>query len=378
MARTFDNVAAGVEFSLRLFAFLRETGVKLGTLQTIACTRAIERLHACDTDALYRIYRTTLINRKEDFIPLQRVFAQLLEFYFNPGDQRESALNLRSSEQVVQVTQGAALSDTPADEDGDDAEAFGYSTAEVDQHKDFRFMVKEEFPAAMALLENIARRHAALVRRKARRANRGRVVDLRTSIRHSVKFDGDIFEWRYKRKPPTHTRLTVIVDVSGSMEVYSVFLLNFLHQLNQNRRLNIEVFVFSTDLQPLTQYFRLKNFRQMLTNVSAHFSGWSGGTKIGRAIATLNEEYAGSVSGKTLVTIMSDGWDTGDIHVLDREMARLASRAKAIVWINPLKADPGYEPLAVGMATAMPYIDEFIGGHNIDSLASFATLLNTQ
>ena len=114
----------------------------------------------------------------------------------------------------------------------------------------------------------------------------------------------------------------------------------------------------------------------MLDAVSLHFSGWSGGTKIGAAIADLNETYASVISSKSVVVIMSDGWDTGDAELLDRAMAKLSNRAKSVVWINPLKGDANYEPLALGMATARPYCDEFVSGHSIESLSKFARLLD--
>jgi uncharacterized protein with von Willebrand factor type A (vWA) domain len=324
-----------------------------------------------------RICRTTLINRKDDLLPLQRLFALLLQMYFSPEELRQSELQVKGQDSVLTVKQQVTLGDTAGvGDDGDDpADIQSYSTIDVDHHKDFRFLAKDDFPAVLKVLEQIARTHAALSRRKSKKAKRGGVIDLRSSIRESIRFDGEIFDWRFKRKIPTHTRLTVVVDVSGSMEVYSVFLLNFLHLLNQNHRLKIEVFVFSTELQPLTQYFRLKNFRRMLDNVSMHFSGWSGGTKIGQAIQSLNDTYAAAVTTKTVVTIMSDGWDTGETDLLDREMAILKRRAKSIVWINPLKGDAAYEPLALGMATARPYCDEFISGHSIAALANFAELV---
>ena len=151
--------------------------------------------------------------------------------------------------------------------------------------------------------------------------------------------------------------------------------MNFLYFLNQNRHLKIDVFVFSTHLQPLAEYFRLKNFQAMLEAVSLHFSGWSGGTKIGAAIEDLNGTHTSVVTPESVVVIMSDGWDTGDTALLDRAMAKLSNRAKAIVWINPLKGDASYEPLALGMATARPYCDEFVSGHSIESLRAFAQLV---
>lgn len=113
----------------------------------------------------------------------------------------------------------------------------------------------------------------------------------------------------------------------------------------------------------------------MLKDVAAHFSGWSGGTKIGTAISALNDTYAETITPKTTVIIMSDGWDTGEVPLLESEMSRLHQRARAVLWVNPLVGDPGYEPLAVGMAAARPHCDHFVAGHNIESFAELARLM---
>ena len=137
----------------------------------------------------------------------------------------------------------------------------------------------------------------------------------------------------------------------------------------------IEIFVFSTHLEPLTEYFQLKNFEITLESISLHFAGWSGGTKIGQAIETLNESYPASVNSKTVAVIMSDGWDTGDADLLEREMAKLSNRARSVIWINPLKGDPSYEPLAIGMSTVRPYCNDFISGHSLKALETFVDLI---
>ncbi|MCZ6773704.1 MAG: VWA domain-containing protein [Proteobacteria bacterium] len=379
MTRAFNSCEIAVEFSLRLSGLLRNSGIRLGTLQTISCTKAIAMLEAVDHGELLRICRVTLINRKEDLFHLERLFTELLDTYLSPStDAGEDPSALQKSETFV-VSQPLGMGELESlDDAGEPTEIEGYSTHEVDRHKDFRLIPEIEFPAVLKELEFIARKHLAITRRKMKKARRGRLIDLRSSARTSARFDGEIVLWCYRRRIPTITPLVIVVDVSGSMEIYSVFLLNFLHLLSRNRWLKIEVFIFSTDLQSMTAHFRRKNFRAVLDSVSKHFSGWSGGTKIGEAIKELNTTYATAITPKTVVTIISDGWDTGDAELLDHEMAKVAGRAKSIVWINPLKGDPGYEPLAQGMAIARPYCNEFISGHSIDSLDRFASLLEAE
>ena len=375
-ADRFDRVETTIDFCLRLFGLLRKNGIKLGTLQTIACSRAVAALNTVRHDSLLVVCRLTLINRKEDLFHLQQLFSLLLEAYRSPASENDDELDDPDEDRSLTVKRRVGTDESSSDDDDELAEIEGYSVAEVDHHKDFRYMPKEEYPAILAVLEQIAKKYASVKRRKIEKSKRNGKIDLRSSVRESVKFDGEIINWRYKKKSLTHTRLVIVVDVSGSMEVYSIFLLNFLYFLNQNRHLKIDIFVFSTRLQPLTEYFRLKNFQAMLDAVSLHFSGWSGGTKIGAVIDELNESYTSKITAKSVVVIMSDGWDTGDVEVLDHAMATLSNRAKSIVWINPLKGDANYEPLALGMATARPYCNEFIAGHSVDTLRAFARLLN--
>jgi uncharacterized protein len=376
MIDRFDTVETSIDFSLKLFRLLRNNSVKLGTVQTIACTQAIVSLAAVEHRQLMWIYRLTLINRRDDLFRLKQLVEILLADYLNPLDDADTCDEPLDNEQTVVVKRRVASDEASSEEGQEDlVEMEAYSTHEVDHHKDFRYMPNEEFPAVLALLEQIAKKYASVARRKTKKSTRAGTVDLRASVRDSVKFDGDILTWRYKKKMLTHTRLVMVVDVSGSMEVYSIFLLNFLYYLNQNRAFKIDVFVFSTRLQPLTEYFRVKNFQAMLHAISLQFSGWSGGTKIGAALAELNDAYAELVTRKSTVVIMSDGWDTGESDLLDRAMAKIANRAKSIVWINPLKGDPTYEPLAIGMVTAMPYCNEFISGHSVESLERFSRIL---
>ena len=376
MASTAENLRITTDFTLRLIALLRQNGVEIGTQQSLTCLQSILLSGTVDQDELRLIYQITLINRKQDLWQLHRSFELLMKDYIKPrledtGDpekeKRAAVVTTRRQYTDADTSSGGA--------DGELARTQGYSVREVDHHKDFRLLPRQDFPAAMTQLRKIARKHASLAWRKARRAGRRGRIDLRSTVRESAKSDGEILNWRFRRKRPTRSRFVIVADVSGSMEIYSIFLLNFLHHLNSGRRLKIESFVFSTRLERLTRAFRTRGFQDMLRNVSLLFPAWAGGTKIGAAIQALNETYGTLVTRKTNVIILSDGWDTGDIALLDREMATLRARAKSIWWMNPLKGAPSYEPLALGMATARPYCDEFISGHSVDALERFARLI---
>lgn len=377
MATPPDNYRMTTTFSLRLSALLRQQGVTVGTQQVEACIRAISLFEVLREEELKGIYRTTLINRKRDLPHLERAYELLMEEFLSPTaehDQSEAAPQRRS---VIVKTREYAGCEFLLEDEEERARTEGYSTREVDRVKDFRMVAARDVSEYVKALEKLAQRHATVRRRKAKRARRGRYIDLRASLREAVQFGGEVVKLRFKRRRPTRSRFAIVCDVSGSMEIYSVFLMNFLHHLNRLQRIRVESFVFSTRLQSLTTQFRSSNFPEMLMDVAAHFSGWAGGTKIGMAIAALNDAYAESITAKTTVIIMSDGWDTGEISLLEQEMIRLHRRARFVLWVNPLMGNPAYEPLAAGMLAARPHCDHFVAGHNIESFDRLASLMGT-
>jgi uncharacterized protein with von Willebrand factor type A (vWA) domain len=179
---------------------------------------------------------------------------------------------------------------------------------------------------------------------------------------------------RQRRKIRTRP-LVVICDISGSMDRYARLLLRFVHALGQGLE-NTEVFVFGTRLTRITRELRRRDVDTALNQVVASVDDWSGGTRIGEAIKTFNFKWSRRVlrSGATVVVI-SDGWDRGDPDLLGREMARLQRSCRRLVWLNPLLGAPGYQPLTQGMRAALPYIDEFLPIHNLQSLEALADLL---
>jgi uncharacterized protein len=372
--KPINNLRITIDFSLKLIRLLRKTGVSIGIQQTVVCIQSILLLKKIHIDQLKTIYKITLINRREDLFHLHRMFDLLMLDFLGPQSKEMVKDSEEEDGMVVKLQQYDGTNHNEDTEDSTESE--GYSTREINYHKDFRNIQKEEIPSVILELNKIVKKYALISRRKMKVSKRSGKIDMRKSVRESVRYGGEILDWRYRKKIPTHSRFVIVSDVSGSMELYSFFLLNFLHLLHNHNRIKIDSFIFSTHLQPLTKYFRSKDFDSVLKNASLHFSGWSGGTKIGEAIKTLNETYSAVVTPKTNVIIMSDGWDTGDLDLLNREMSKLSNRAKSIIWMNPLKGDLSYEPLALGMATAYPYCDQFISCHSMDSLKDFAKLLS--
>lgn len=160
------------------------------------------------------------------------------------------------------------------------------------------------------------------------------------------------------------------------MDLYSQFLLQFSYAFQQNYR-RIETFTFSTDLQRITPLLRGLDFQTALEGLQQQPLGWSGGTRIGVSLASLCQNYRRLLTRQTIVIILSDGMDTGEIDLLSMSMHTIHRRVARVIWLNPLAGRPGYTPSARGMEAALPYIDVFASAHNVDSLRLLARYLSS-
>ncbi len=200
---------------------------------------------------------------------------------------------------------------------------------------------------------------------------------MRRLVRRNLKHGAEMIEltWReIKRKPRP---LVIICDISGSMSLYSRLLLHFIHTIS-NGLMNVEAFVFGTRLTRITRQLTKRDVDDAVRDVSKTVQDWSGGTRIGDALHQFNQKWARRVLGRgAIVLIISDGWDRGEAGVLQVEMDRLQHSCHRLIWLNPLLGSPDYRPLTIGMKTALPYIDNFLPAHNLDSLISLGNLLRS-
>jgi uncharacterized protein with von Willebrand factor type A (vWA) domain len=223
------------------------------------------------------------------------------------------------------------------------------------------------------LTVQIARRLARRISRRRRpSARRGR-LDLRRTLRANVT-RGDLIDLRYRRRKRRKVRLVLLCDVSGSMDLYSRFLLQFLFAL-QSVFARVETFTFSVHLTRVTEYLRGRSYREVLRRLTA-VRDWSGGTRIGESLAEFNRQWGRLVDRQTIVIILSDGWDTGDPELRAGELLRIKRRAGRVIWLNPLLGNPSYEPLTRGMAAALPLVDHFAAAHNLAALRALAGSLH--
>jgi hypothetical protein len=203
---------------------------------------------------------------------------------------------------------------------------------------------------------------------------RREVHDLRATVRASLRHGGELMERRWREETQRPRRLVLVCDVSGSMSPYARMLLQYVQACVAGRA-RVEAFVFGTRLTRITRELAGRDPDRALTRAGHHVADWSGGTRIGAAIAELNREHGRRIGRGSIVVVLSDGWDRGDPEQLGEEMARLRRCAHRVVWLNPLAADPRYEPLTRGMRAALPHVDHLLPGNSIASLEALAELM---
>ncbi|MFQ5917411.1 MAG: VWA domain-containing protein [Candidatus Binatia bacterium] len=361
---------------------LKDLEFKVGLSQVIDASRSLGFVDITRRGDFYSVLRSNLISEKEDIPLFDRVFDCFWKD-FAPGEEPTETLEMSvpASEESREESDGSggSLEDVVAqaysqEEDrAKEPDPFflpTYSPHESLNEKDFSEMGIEESRAISRAILLIASKIATQVSRRKKRASKGDEIDPRSTMRKNIKFGGDIIELVSRKRRIKKTRIVLLCDVSGSMDCYSRFLIQFMYGL-QNELWGVETFVFSTSLTRITHLIRTKDIGNALERISNSVLGWSGGTNIGRSLFTFNREYAPRlVTHRTVVVLISDGWDRGDVGLLEREMRELKRRCQKIIWLNPLLASENYQPLCKGMQAALPYLDFFLSVHNVHSLVN--------
>lgn len=349
--------------------FLRDDGFNVGTRESLDAVRAA-RLDILTRKPLFKeALRTLLCSTHDEWIR----FDDLFEQYWLEGRASVRRRNrvgptgrsTRVRRQNPLLGIGEPAEDAP-DEGGESAT--GASELERLRRTDFSQVAARDLEELEQLVLRLAiRMRLRLARRKVPVPQRGR-VDLRRTIRRSVGYGGDPLDLRYVGPKPRKPRLAALLDVSGSMDQYSFFLLRFIYALQRHFE-RVDAFLFSTRLTCITETLKGRRFPDTLPRLADTAEAWSSGTRIGACLATFNNEWGESVlSGDTIAFILSDGLDTGEPAILTRELSEIKRRTRKLIWLNPLSGMEGYRPTARGMAAALPLVDALVPAHNLESL----------
>ncbi len=368
----------------RLGAFARllhDAGLEAGPRRLTDATRALGFVDLKQQEDFRNALRAVFVSRKDD-IP---IFEAAFDIFWAPPDPRMSAGLIPGRSRALPLAPeraqvwanalGLNASQMSREQEPKEypASSSGYSAEELLRQKDFEDMTWAETEQVRRLLESAPWRVAERRTRRLRPARSGR-IDLRRSARHAIRSSGELMTL-FRRKPRVRRRpLVLICDVSGSMERYSRLLMIFAHAIA--RREDLEAFVFSTRLTRVTRLLRQRDLDRALDSVSKGVHDFSGGTRIGDALADFNRKWARRVLGHgAVVIIISDGWDRGDPAQLTAELIHLRRSAHRLIWLNPLLGTEGYEPLTRGMAAALPHCDDFLAAHNVAALEDLGKLL---
>ena len=347
---------------------LRARDLPVGPKEAADALRALAAVDVSNRRECYLALRTVLTSRYEDLAVFDDVFRE----FWNPPAPQPSSADQPEPDLPALASDGQTPSllswlDEALQSQGEESIP-AYSPVELLTQKDFSTFTGNELDEVSRLVVAIARRVATRLSRRVRAVRRGHALDLRRTIRHSLRRGGEIVELAYRKRRIQKTRVVLLADVSGSMDLYSRFLIQFIFAL-QHALGQVETLVFSTTLTRVTEALSESDLRAALDQVARTVPDWSGGTKIGQSLRAFLTRYGGLVlTPRTVVIVISDGWDTGDIDVLDDAMRELHARAGRVIWLNPLLGSPGYEPICQGMRVALPYVDVFASAHNLESL----------
>lgn len=354
-----------VESVTRFSHLLRDNGLAVSLSSVLDALRGMALIDIFNSNQFKCLLRTSLICRREDLAAFDRLYkAYWFGRYstrrmFAPENSRDPAQEdgLESdkmktgnefrppAKEETAVRQPVSIRYSPNSANKTSAAAELQFTPSKDLYDTIRLML-QPFKNRLS--------------RRLQYTTRGRQISLRRILRKNMQFGGELIFLSYKRRKTKKRRIVFFCDVSGSMDVYTLMMLQFIHGLKQVDR-RTEIFFFSTDLSRATGIFETGDFAAVCARLPEVVPDWGGGTRIGHCLKRFTERFDRRLlSANDIVMIFSDGWDRGEVDVLEAQMALLKRRANKIIWLNPLLRTRDYRPICQGMRTALPYVDFFL------------------
>ena len=411
LARAPDAQATGDLLLARIVDFTRllwEMGLDIGPGRVVEVVEGLPLVNLASRQELYYYLKTNLVTRHEYEATFDAAFA----WYWRRADQKLTApppeleaaphrkrsaaalppnrqreddlANARQSQQQTRQRHPASrLRDArrkrqeEQDDQQDEQQRGIFSAEEALRHKDFEEFTWDEMRQARELMARMRWRLSLRQTRRLRPSRRGPTLDLRRTFRRSLRSGGEPVNLSRRERRRKPRPLVILCDISGSMSLYSRLLLHFIHTVSNGRE-HVETFVFATRLTRITRQLARRDVDAAVQEVTKTVQDWSGGTRIGESLRAFNYRWARRTLGHgAVVLIISDGWDRGDTQLLTQEMARLQRNCHRLIWLNPLLGQQDYRPVTAGMRAALPYIDDFLPAHTLDSLVALGKLLES-
>jgi uncharacterized protein len=367
-----------------LFArFLRSHGFKVFSTGTVDALRGLEETGLQDREDFFNILRANLVAGDMEW----KLFKDLFEEFWRAeedtqekgrGDQEEESVPSPEDLVIVAPPQRSTEDrvDQPAPGKKESLEGTLYSPVALFERKDLSQFERGDIAVAHLILKNIMASFRVAESRRFKRSKKDRDMDFRLILKRSLKVEGLPIQLFFRRRKKRLKKLVILADVSGSMDRYVRFLMPFLLGLRGTGSQS-EVYVFSTSLSRITFLVRKLPVEKALSRIAGEVPDWSGGTRIGESLQQFQERYGQRhLNKRTVVVIMSDGWDLGARSLLQKEMQTLSGKVHCVIWLNPLAGDPEYRPLCKGMQAVLPYVDHLLAADSLQSLRRVGRVLS--
>jgi len=379
---SYRSGAGLIENIVRFSYLLRDNAISVSLPAVLDAIKGLPLIDISRMDEFLCLLRISFINCKEDLTKFDSLFYS----YWLP--KKRAALKIpapaegmRNSQNGRDLTRTFREKITDLNTTDDTAEKVPqkwalryspYSPPSTDQKQGLRFESSRElYESITKLLQPIANRISRLFQYNIH----GKEISLRKILRKNMQFGGELILLDFKKKRLKKHRVIFFCDVSGSMDNYTLMILQFIHVLKRIDR-STEIFFFSTHLTRTTRQFARSDFASALTQIAITISDWGGGTRIGHCLQCFNETFGKKqLSDKDIVMIFSDGWDRGEIDELEKQLSSLRRKAYKIIWLNPLMGSRDYQPICQGMRAAIPYLDYFLPMANLQDLRSIGQIL---
>ena len=388
-ATRFPARAAGVADRMAGFmAHLRMNGLPAGLPEAETALRALERIAPTDTDEVRLALKAICANNADR----RARFDELFDAYWldsgrvrqrpaQAADRGKPAPRQTSNLTAAAPSEGRGTADAPDNSGDGEADMSGEGRLVASRLANLRktdlraLTTPEDLAAAEAVAFRLARAMHDRRSRRRKAARRGAQLDLRRIARHSVARGGEPLILLRKRRPERPVHIVALLDVSGSMTVYARVFLAFVRGLTSADS-RTDAYLFHTRLVRISDALRDHDTLRAAGRMSMMAEGFGGGTRIGANLKAFNEQYARhGVGSRSVVLILSDGYDTDPPEMIDAALLRLRKRGCRIVWLNPLKGWKDYSPVARGMAAALPHLDLFASAATLDDLAALEPVL---
>lgn len=358
-----DPAAAADHLLTRTLALCqraREANIPITPSRVLDVFRTLPAIDCSDQDSFRLALRLNLVSSREEE---QRFDALFHEFF-----QGESADRLWPNRIRGESMQGSLGHHFKELDQDITTQPEAFSAEDTSRGLDLASRWDPEAPSLEQIIRELARHLAHRPSRRQQRATHGRRIDVRQSLRRSARQGPDFMPLARVEPKTRKTRIVMLCDVSGSMDAFNPFLLRLMFGLQQALA-NSRTLVFSTHVTEITASLRRRSVQETLREVGDTVSHWSGGTHIGGALATLNRTVLREgVGGATVVMILSDGYDNGEVARIEAEMRTLQRQCECVVWINPMYGASTFKVRAAGMKAALPFVDYFLPAFDARSL----------